>query len=466
MTPVPHLHSIRARYTTIATALSLIVAVMIGLSLDLAVRYKVQDDSFFEAERAAGLWSAAVRNGALPNPIPTSTSADLVQLVDIHGRVVASSPQAANQPPVSTHRPPPGDRLNKLTECSRDRCLILMANRVTPAADSPVVYAGMAEPSILATHRLEYLIAAGALMIVILAAWTTWWAVGRTLLPVAAIRARIAEITVSDLSLRVPMPPGEDEIALLASTANRTLERLEEAVEQQRQFASTASHELRTPLTGLRAQLEEALLYPDSVDVRGSVHNALSACDRLEAIVNDLLLAARLRAADPEPHEPVELGALVRQEAAQVHAVPVDVRAPFHVWVHGSRIQLMRVIDNLLSNAQRHAESRVTVSVERADGQAVVAVVDDGAGIAPADRQRVFERFTRLEEGRRRDSGGSGLGLAISLDITRAHRGTLRIEDSPRGARFVLRLPLLNDDHVAGDAPAADIADGVPNATT
>jgi signal transduction histidine kinase len=444
VTPVSPLHSIRARYTVTATALSLMLLMTIGLSLDLAIRYKVQDELFFTAERAAARWSAAERNGALPHPIPASADVNLIQLVDVHGKVVNSSPDAAGKPPVSMHRPPADDRLQKQTECSQGRCLILMANRVTPAEDSSVVYAGAAEPSILVTHRLEYLIAMGAFLIVVLAAWTTWCVVGRTLRPVAAIRARMAEITVSDLSLRVPMPQGEDEIALLARTANRTLARLEEAVSQQREFASTTSHELRTPITALRMRLEEALLYPDDVDLRDTVRDALTASDRLEAIVNDLLLLARLRAADPEPHEAIELGALVKEEAARVHDVPVDVHALSDVWVLGSRIQLIRVVDNLLSNARRHAETGVRVSVESADGQAVVAVVDDGAGIAPADRGRVFERFTRLEDGRRRDSGGSGLGLAISLDIARAHRGTLRIEDSPRGARFVLRLPLLN----------------------
>ncbi|MFD1496299.1 ATP-binding protein, partial [Streptosporangium lutulentum] len=97
---------------------------------------------------------------------------------------------------------------------------------------------------------------------------------------------------------------------------------------------------------------------------------------------------------------------------------------------------------------------------DSADGQAVVAVVDDGAGVAPADRERVFERFTRLDDGRRRDSGGSGLGLAISRDIVHSHHGTLRIEDSPRGARFVLRLPLL--DAKRGEAPADDDRDVQP----
>jgi signal transduction histidine kinase len=256
----------------------------------------------------------------------------------------------------------------------------------------------------------------------------------------------MSEITVSDLSLGVPVPPGEDEIVLLARTANETFARLEGAVEAQRRFASTTSHELRAPITGLRVQLEEALLYPDDVDPHDTIRGALSTTGRLEAIIEDLLLMARLHAADPAPYEIIDLGALVAREAAQIRDAPVFVHAAGDVHVFGSRVQLIRVLGNLLSNARRHADTGVRVFVESTDGQAVVSVVDDGAGIAPADRERIFDRFTRLDDARRRDSGGSGLGLAISRDIVQAHQGSVRAEDSPRGARFVLRLPLLDTE--------------------
>ncbi|MCW2882335.1 MAG: hypothetical protein JWQ95_6435, partial [Sphaerisporangium sp.] len=197
--------------------------------------------------------------------------------------------------------------------------------------------------------------------------------------------------------------------------------------------------------TGLRTRLEEALLYPGDVDPHETIHEALSVTDRLEAIVDDLLVLARLRSGDPAAHEPVDLGALVTEEAAaQAGGVPVHVHADGDVKIQGNRIQLIRVIDNLLANARRHAGTRVEITAERADGQAVVTVTDDGDGIAPQDRERVFERFVRLDDGRRREPGGSGLGLAISRDIAHAHHGTLRIEDAPRGARFVLRLPLMD----------------------
>jgi signal transduction histidine kinase len=466
--------SIQARYTAIVTTLTVVVLIAVGASLALAIRYRIQGEIFYNAQRVAGQIGAAVRNGNVRHPIPAATDAGLIQLVDTRGRVVDASRQAAGRPPLSRFRPPPGDRLQKRTECSAEYgCVLLMADRVTPAADSPVVYAGVPEPAILASHSLEYIIATVVPVLTALVAWTTWCVVGRTLRPVAAIRARMAEITVSDLSLRVPEPHGADEIALLARTANQTLARLERAVEQQRQFASTTSHELRNPIAGLRARLEEAQCYPDDVDQREVIEGALSITDRLEAIVNDLLVIARLRAADPAPPELIDLGALAREEAAhgqaqgqgapgqeahgqeahgqeahgqeaqaQSHGVPVAVHAAPDVRVRGSRIQLIRVLGNLVSNARRHAATGVDVFVESIGGEAVVAVVDDGAGVAPADRERVFERFTRLDDGRRRDSGGSGLGLAISRDIARAHHGTLGIEDSQCGARFVLRLPL------------------------
>lgn len=448
------LRSIQARYTIITTMVLLVILSVVGASIDMAIRYRIQDDAFGNAEQVASQWSAMARIGTLPDPIPGSAPVDLVQVVNAHGVVVNSSTGAMGMAPMSSFRPPPDDRFQQLTEGS----LMVMAIRVSAAADSPVVYAGLREPAILQKNHLEYFISAGLLVLLALASWMTWCVVGRTLRPVAAIRARMSEITVSDLSLRVPVPPGEDEIALLARTANQTLARLEEAVEQQRRFASTASHELRTPITGLRVQLEEALLYPNETDPRDTIRSALTTSGRLEAIVNDLLQLARLRAADPAPQEPIDLGALVTEEAAQGIGMPIRVHASDGVWVRGSRIQLIRVVGNLLSNARRHADSRVEVFVGVEDGKAVVAVVDDGAGIAPADRERVFERFTRLDDGRLRDSGGSGLGLAISRDIAHAHRGTLLIEDSPRGARFVLRLPL-SDARPRGNGPQATFDD-------
>ena len=463
--------SIRTRYTLAATSLTLVILALVGMSLDLVIRYRTEANAFADTERVASQWSAAARAGTVPTVIPTFSKVNLIQLVDARRNVIKASKPAAGRPPLSTARPPADDRFQNRVECMPKRgCVYIMAIRITPAPDSPVVYAGIQEPAILATYALEFAIALGMLLITGIAGWLTWSMVGRTLKPVEAIRTQMSEITGSDLSLRVSLPSGTDEIAMLARTANQTLARLEAAVKEQRQFASDTSHELRTPITGLRTQLEEALLYPEDVDPHETIRAALSTTDRLETIVSDLLTLARMRAGTPIPPEPIDLGALVTEEtASRIKGIPVYVQVARHVRVHGSRIQLIRVVDNLLDNARRHAETSVEVTVTSAAGQAVLAVTDDGAGIAPADRERVFERFTRLDDGRRRDPGGSGLGLAISRDIAHAHHGTLRVEDSSHGARFVLRLPLLKSDrqslHEAGHQAGREAGEVLPDDT-
>jgi hypothetical protein len=392
------------RYTTVVTLLVLMIVVVLGAGMDLAVRYRVRDEAFFNAEKTVLRWSAQVRSDHVPRPIPVSANVDLVQVVDARGRITSSSPQTGRAR-LSMFRPEPGDRLRRWTECPPGkRCVLLAADRVSPSADSPVVYAGAAESSILATPDLEYVVGAAALIMTVMSGWLTWRITGRSLRP----------------------------------------------VQRQYQLASTTSHELRNPIAGLRVQLEEALLYPDHVNPRDTIQRALSTTDRLEGIVDELLLLARLRSGESATHEAIDLGALVAEETRTTsHPVPVDVRVTGDVWVHGSRTQLIRLLSNLMSNARRHAESGVIVCVTSGDGLAVVAVIDDGAGIEAADRERVFERFVRLEDGRRRDTAGSGLGLAISRDIAHAHQGTLRIEDSARGARFVLRLPLIEGRHLS-----------------
>ncbi|MET8155449.1 ATP-binding protein [Sphaerisporangium sp. NPDC005289] len=428
-----------------AVALSAVFVAIGGASIDAAIRYKVEVDTFEATKRVASQWSAAVRNGAVPRVIPASAAVDLIQVVDAAGRVLHASRAVSGKPPLSTLRPPADDRFQNLTECTGDEgCAMLMAIRVSPAADSPVVYAGVPEPAILATSELDYGLAVAGLPILGLVGWITWVMLGRTLRPVQTICERMSEITGTDLSRRVPLPPGHDEITTLAVTANQTLSRLEIAVKQQRRFASDVSHELRSPITGLRVRLEEALSHPEDVDPQEAMRAALATTDRLEAIVGDLLVLARLRAAEPALHEPVDLTAMVYEVVDdRVWNVPVRVRDGGAVWVAGSRVQLMRVVENLVTNAQRHARTEAGVSVCATEGEARLVVTDDGDGIAPKDRERVFGRFARLEEGRRRDPAGSGLGLAISREIAEAHHGTLRIEDSPRGARFVLRLPAL-----------------------
>ncbi|WP_345485630.1 HAMP domain-containing sensor histidine kinase, partial [Planotetraspora phitsanulokensis] len=211
-----------------------------------------------------------------------------------------------------------------------------------------------------------------------------------------------------------------------------------------RQFASVVSHELRSPVAGLHTQLEEALLYPTDVDPTTTIRTALTTTERLQAIIDDLLVLARIRSAPPQTPEPIDLTTLVTEEITRhTHGTPVHTHTTPHLPVLGNKIQLIGVLNNLLVNAKRHAHTTVEITTTRTTDHAVLTVTDDGDGIAPHDRERVFQPFIRLNDGRRRDPGGTGLGLAICRAVITAHHGTVEIEDSPHGARFVVRLPLL-----------------------
>ncbi|MEU8344612.1 HAMP domain-containing sensor histidine kinase [Spirillospora sp. NPDC048832] len=441
--------SIRARDTLVAAVIAAFVLGLTAAGLDVAVRVDVKADLLRETQVDARRVSGGVRDGSLEGAIPDDTEGRLlIQVVEPGGRVTNATPAAEGRPPVSNLWPSSNLRVRDFTVCHgawpRRRCYVVEAIRVSTAPDSVVVYAAGRLPPYLGNGMLEGALGATVLLLAGGVAWVTWRIVGRTLGPVEAIRAQLAEISATDLSRRVPQPPGEDEIAQLARTANATLDRLERAVGRQRQFASDASHELRTPIAGLRANLEDAAMHPDDTDLREVVRSALRDTDRLESIVTDLLLLARLGTGGTAVQEPVDLGALAGAELRRrTFPVRIATELSADVRVRGVRMQLVRLLGNLLDNAERFAGSSITVEVRREDGLALLAVTDDGPGIPPADRERVFRRFTRLDTARSRDAGGTGLGLAIAREIARAHGGTLRIEDHlATGARFALRLPL------------------------
>ncbi|MFV2119009.1 sensor histidine kinase [Streptomyces sp. Act-28] len=270
----------------------------------------------------------------------------------------------------------------------------------------------------------------------------TWLVTHRALRPVEAIRRKMAAITASeDLSHRVPEPDSRDEVARLARTTNETLAALEASVERQRRFVADASHELRSPIASLRTQLEVGAAHPELLDLAGAVEDT----ERLQQLAADLLLLARLDAGERPATRRVDMAALLREEVAQRRGdrlpVAVAVRGE-GVEVAGSPGQLRRVLANLLDNAQRHAITSVAASVRGAADRVEVVVSDDGAGVPEEDRERIFERFVRLDDARSRDDGGAGLGLAIARDVAGRHGGTITVgAEADGGARFVLSLP-------------------------
>ena len=251
---------------------------------------------------------------------------------------------------------------------------------------------------------------------------------------------------------RVPVPAADDEVSRLASTMNRMLDRLEASAVRQRRFVADASHELQSPLAAARADLEVALTHPDRTDWRETAGELLDANRRMERLVRDLLFLARVDAgAARPPAVPVDLDDVVLSEAAGIRwdrsvdgsdgHTRVDTSHVSAAAVCGRRDDLVRAVRNLIDNAARYAASAVHIELTSDDGTATLIVADDGPGIADVDRERVFERFGRLDDSRGRHAGGTGLGLAIAKEIIEAHGGTIRVESVSRGARFVVTLP-------------------------
>ncbi|WP_414941290.1 ATP-binding protein [Amycolatopsis sp. cmx-11-51] len=280
---------------------------------------------------------------------------------------------------------------------------------------------------------------AGVPVIALLIGVIAWLAVRRSLRPVEAIRSEVAEIGAHDLSRRVPAPDSGDEIAKLAETMNTMLTRLDTAVTRQSRFTSDASHELRTPLASLRTQLEVLLAHPDRMDWRDACGNALLDITRLQDLVADLVLLGKLDNSGPERLTPVRLSEVVESCLSGRQGVRADIEGK--PMVLGNRGRLERLLRNLVDNAQRHTGTGVVISLSTVDEMCVLTVTDDGPGIPAEDRERVFDRFVRLDDGRARDEGGAGLGLAIVADIAHAHGGTAAVADHDGGARLVVRLP-------------------------
>ncbi|KAF5999926.1 two-component sensor histidine kinase [Streptomyces sp. WAC00263] len=387
--------------------------------------------------------------GKLPDLLPLTHGADFIQVVDSSGRVVAASQNLVGRPAVADLRPHEG-RLRAtwsgepFGEGHRQRIVAVTAQ--TPGG-AVTVYAGTSLRDADAADEItKVALGIGTPLLLATVALVTWWVTGRALRPVEAIRSEVAEITGRALHRRVPVPTAQDEVARLARTMNATLDRLEDAVVRQRRFIADASHELRSPITVLRTQLEVALAHPDPALWPDLVSDALEDTVRLQDLASDLLLLARLDAAEPVSRIPLDMAELCRTTVAARHGdrLPIATRLQPGLTVEGNRGWLVRLLTNLLDNAQRHADRRIELALHTDQDArlAVLEVTDDGPGIPDADRERIFERFTRLDDARSRDLGGAGLGLAIARDIAHQHHGTLRVEPHRNGAGIVAHLPL------------------------
>ena len=384
-----------------------------------------------------------------------TASSGFVVVTDERGQVVAASPStpaAATSSPTSLL---PRDE-HGLDEVMMRSGLggepVQLGSRVVDTPSGRLTVTGAApvdqvSRSIVALRR-ALLFGLPALVAVVAA--VAYVLVGRALRPVEAIRAEVDAITGSTLHRRVPEPPTDDEIGRLARTMNAMLDRLDTTATRQRQFVADASHELRSPVAAIRTGLEVARRKADRANWPAVADTALAEESKLEALLDDLLLLAKHdENGAPARHlEPVNLSALISAEAQRARRVPVDVALPDTsattepVVIPGADHELARMVANLVDNAARHATTAVQISLATQTDLVRLTVDDDGPGIPPSDRERIFERFVRLDTSRTRDQGGSGLGLAVVHSIVTHHRGNVWVDDSPTGgARFVVELP-------------------------
>lgn len=439
--------SVRFRITLVAVIVLAVVLSATGALL-LAVQRNQQlanlDTSLSRrADDVAGLIDDP---GDSPRVLASQAGDDaVVQVVD-GGRIVAGTPNAVSLAPIAT---PPVGRESIATVSTlpvEDDRYRLLSRRISSAEGEVVVHVAenLDDADDVNRALLVALLFAVPMSVAVLSA-LVWILVGRALRPVEALRSEVADIRGTDLARRVTKPASGDEIERLAGTMNSMLDRVQDATDRQQRFVGDASHELRSPLTRMRAELEVDLADADTSDLVATHESVLAEATELSALLDDLLLLARLGPDAPNRRTEVDLDDLVLAESRQrrEEGSVVDVTAVTPVSVLGDQAQLMRVVRNLLDNAVRHADSRVSVTLSEADGRAILEVTDDGPGVPTEHADHIFQRFTRLDQARARQDGGTGLGLAIVREIVERHDGVVNLDRNHRpGARFVVDLPV------------------------
>lgn len=458
--------SVRFRTTAVAVLVVAVALLAGSVALVLLVRGSMEDGVEAAAEERAAALVDDIERGGLPNP-PAADDADddsgdgdldddpedlVWQVREEDGAVVRSSQPLANPLPLE-------DGEARLAGADHPYVVVTEEADVGEVRYDIVVAASLEEVADSTGALLPPLLV-GVPLVLLLVGGTTWLVATRALAPVERIRREVEQITGDRLDRRVPEPPSRDEVHRLARTMNQMLGRLQRSRDRQQQFVADASHELRSPLSAIRQTAEVARAHPGALPEGELADAVLEEAQRLQRLVEQLLVLTRTDegALDRRGGE-VDLDDLALVEAGRARSSGrrVDTSGIGAGRVRGDAVALGQVVRNLVDNAVRHAATTVALGVRTVsdrDGTRVELLVDDdGPGVPEADRERVFERFVRLDEARARDAGGSGLGLAIVREIVTAHGGTVRVTGSPLGgARLEVRLPVTTSADAARDA--------------
>ena len=440
--------SLRARLMALG-----VTGVAMALAMGSLVLYAVLtftlnrnlDDGAFASARVV---AAMVGDDAVPNPLPVSGS-QVMQVVDGSGAVISASISADRLTPLlrspELAKALAGERISipgaRAGLAGTMRAIAVQAG--PPSTSRSIIVAFPVNDIEQSQRVLRITLLLAYPPLVVIMALIAWRVIGSTLRPVETLRSGAARISGSDQDERLAVPESADEIRALALTLNDMLDRLAAARGRQRAFVADAAHELRSPLTSMRTQLEVAKHLGEGGEL---VTDLLADVARLSTLVEDLLLLARAGSdTNPPPvRESVDVRALLiatgdRYAGARV---PVSIADGPVVYANVSPEELRRVLANLVDNAVRHASSNVALSVRAEGGGAVLTVVDDGPGIPADQRERVFERFARLDDARDRDAGGTGLGLPIVRELLRRSNGSISLRDNPSGPGLAAEVHL------------------------
>jgi signal transduction histidine kinase len=417
-------------------------SVALAAALHVGAEHRIEQSAHATSAEVIDL----IKAGNLPATLAAS-GLEIVQVVDAGDRVVSASQNADRLTALLS----PGEVARALrgpvqvpgSRVAIDSELRVWAQQVSAGGNRLTVVVAEPDEELLSSDALlrRVLLISFPLLLVVLGL-IAWRVIGAAMRPVEELRSAAERISGSGRGDRLPVPPSEDEVHALAVTLNSMLDRLDRARERETSFVGDAAHELRSPLASMRMEIDVARRLGEGGSLAEDLHEDVT---RLDALVEDLLMLARLDAVAgwpvPGARVPVRpalhrVASACSSDRARVRVLPGE-----DVAVTVGEGELDRILTNLVGNATRHA-GRVDLSVTRHRDRAVITVVDDGPGIPLADRERVFERFTRLDGARDRDSGGAGLGLAIVKELVRARGGELRLGDAEGGGlRVDVELP-------------------------
>lgn len=449
--PIPARRRWRQRLGTVRVRTTGAAVVVVGLAIavgSIALLATLRDALVDDVRAATGLRAreiaAEIGAGGAPTLAIGEADEQFIQVLGPDGGVVAASDNVDDLGALVSLAA--GDTTIFDPAIDDDDFVAVAAAADTPSGEVTVVFARSLDAVSDSTEALAGLLTLAGPVLLLLVGVTTWVVAGRALAPVAAIRTEVDEISTAELHRRVPVPDADDEVARLARTMNRMLARLQHGQARQRQFVADASHELRSPVASIRQHAEVAGAHPGRTSVTELSETVAAEAVRMQQLVDDLLLLARVDESGLDVgSRPVDVDDVVFAEASRLRgdtSLQIDTREVSAGRVDGDEAGLRRVLRNLGANAARHAATTVAFTVRDAGDTVEVVVDDDGPGIPPSERERVFERFVRLDEARARDEGGSGLGLAIVAELVAAHSGTIDVDDGPLGgARVTVRLP-------------------------